>query len=48
MWWSWRPTPATGETRIDRYVMVNDFGVVVNPLIKRGPDAGRLQESARR
>lgn len=32
--------PETGETRIDRYVMVNDFGVVVNPLIVEGQTQG--------
>jgi carbon-monoxide dehydrogenase large subunit len=28
--------PETGHVRVDRYVMVNDFGVVVNPLIVEG------------
>ena len=32
--------PETGETRIDRYVMVNDFGVVVNPPIVEGQTQG--------
>lgn len=32
--------PETGETRIDRYVMVNDFGVVVNPMIVEGQTQG--------
>lgn len=32
--------PDTGETRIARYVMVNDFGVVVNPLIVEGQTQG--------
>lgn len=32
--------PDTGETRIDRYHLVNDFGVVVNPLIVEGQAQG--------
>jgi carbon-monoxide dehydrogenase large subunit len=32
--------PETGQTRIDRYVMVNDFGVVVNPMIVEGQTQG--------
>jgi carbon-monoxide dehydrogenase large subunit len=32
--------PETGETRIDRYLMVNDFGVVVNPMIVEGQTQG--------
>lgn len=32
--------PETGAARIDRYVMVNDFGVVVNPMIVAGQTQG--------
>ncbi len=34
--------PDTGRVRIDRYVTVNDFGVVVNPLLVEGQAHGGI------
>lgn len=34
--------PETGEVEIDRYVMVNDFGVIVNPLLVEGQAHGGI------
>lgn len=34
--------PETGVTRIDRYVTVNDFGVIVNPLLVQGQAHGGI------
>jgi carbon-monoxide dehydrogenase large subunit len=34
--------PETGITRIDRYVTVNDFGVIVNPMLVEGQAHGGI------
>ena len=34
--------PETGETRIDRYVVVDDFGTIVNPLLAEGQVHGGI------
>jgi aerobic carbon-monoxide dehydrogenase large subunit len=34
--------PETGVVRIDRYVAVNDFGVIVNPLLVEGQAHGGI------
>ena len=34
--------PETGETEVVRYVMVNDFGVIVNPLLVEGQAHGGI------
>lgn len=36
--------PETGETRIDRYTVCDDFGVVVNPMVVRGQVSGGLAQ----
>ena len=36
--------PETGETRIDRYTVCDDFGVVVNPMIVHGQVHGGLAQ----
>ncbi|MGY4799992.1 xanthine dehydrogenase family protein molybdopterin-binding subunit [Teichococcus aerofrigidensis] len=36
--------PETGMVRIDRYVTVNDFGVVVNPLLVEGQAHGGIAQ----
>ena len=36
--------PETGETRIDRYTVCDDFGVVVNPMVVHGQVHGGLAQ----
>ena len=36
--------PQTGETRIDRYTVCDDFGVVVNPMVVHGQIHGGLAQ----
>jgi carbon-monoxide dehydrogenase large subunit len=36
--------PATGTVAIDRYVSVNDFGVIVNPMLTRGQIQGGIAQ----
>ena len=36
--------PDTGEVRIDRYTVVDDFGVIVNPLIVEGQVHGGIMQ----
>jgi aerobic carbon-monoxide dehydrogenase large subunit len=36
--------PATGEVRLDRYVVVEDIGVVINPMVAEGQTHGALMQ----
>jgi carbon-monoxide dehydrogenase large subunit len=36
--------PATGETRVDRYTAVDDFGTIVNPMIVEGQMHGGIAQ----
>ncbi len=36
--------PDTGETTVVRYVSVNDFGVVINPLLVEGQAHGGIAQ----
>ena len=38
--------PETGETRIDRYTAVNDFGTIINPLLVDGQVHGGVVQGA--
>lgn len=38
--------PATGRTRIERYTVVDDVGVVVNPLLLKGQIVGGVAQGA--
>lgn len=38
--------PDTGEVTLDRYTMMDDFGVIVNPLIAQGQAVGGLVQGA--
>ena len=46
MWWRWRSTARPGRWRWCRHVAVDDYGVLVNPMVAAGQAHGAIAQGA--
>ena len=46
MWWRWRSIRETGAVSLVRHTAVDDYGVLVNPMIASGQAHGAIAQGA--